>query len=176
MRSILSQGDICNALEEFHKRIDTCIGSYQVRWFLATPMSCFPDPAISQVRLSREMVQIQLEHHEAVRRDNVELRERVEELISRQMAQAQLEQHEASRRDNIELREKTDDVVTALIHHFNDSGSLPFNSTFQTVVRDIQDVRIQMDHPFLQVQCVNTCDRKFLKSKLLPPSTPTLRV
>jgi hypothetical protein len=74
--------------------------------------------------------------------ETVSSSERVEELISRQMGQAQLQQQAASRRDSLEIQEKIDDVVTALTHRFDGRGSPPFNSTFQTVARDIQEVRL----------------------------------
>jgi hypothetical protein len=80
------------------------------------------------------------------------------------MAQVQLEQQEASRRDSLEIQEKIDDVVTALTHRFDGRGSPPFNSTFQTVARDIQEVCLRTDHSPL---------RRFIIYKKEIPEIPT---
>jgi hypothetical protein len=90
------------------------------------------------------------------------------------MAQAQLEQQKASQQDSLELRKQTDEVVTGLIDRFNGQGSLSFNRTFKIVACDIQEVHLHTDHP--PIRRFNICYRTFLKSKLLPPSTPALQM
>jgi hypothetical protein len=60
--------------------------------------------------------------------------------MTNEMAKAREEQYEAMRKDSIELREMLNELLRSLIQYSADRTSLAFSPALQIVLEDIQEV------------------------------------
>jgi GTP cyclohydrolase III len=60
--------------------------------------------------------------------------------VGQELARAQTDQIIAAQRDNVEVQEKLQDLLEAFTQYLGDQNALARSATFQAVVRDIQKV------------------------------------